>query len=121
MLTIYNFNKQQMLNQPDFFSLLDGYDYFEGVSFVSSFKIIDRELLSRFKQVNLILGLEDQQTSQAMNQFFNISQRAKALANTSDNFINRLADQPLHLMFTKGPLFHSKYFILRQEGPLPLI
>ena len=113
MLTIYDLNKQQMLNQPDFFSLLNGYDYFEGVSFVSGFKIIDQELLSRFRQVNLILGLEDQQTSQAMNQFFNISQRAKALASTSDNFISRLADQTLHLKFTKGPLFHSKYFILR--------
>ena len=114
MLTIYDLNEQRMLNQPDFFSLLDGYDYFAGVSFVSSFKVIDQELLSRFEQVNLILRLEDQQTSQAMNQFFNISQRAKALANTSDNFIDRLADQTLHLKFTKGPLFHSKYFILRQ-------
>lgn len=113
MLTIFDLNDRQVVSHPDFFAMLDGYDTFKGVSFVSDFRIIEQELLPRFKQVDLILGLEDQHTAQAMNQFFNISQRVRLLTETGDTFISRLEDQSLHLKFTKGPLFHSKYFILQ--------
>ncbi|MFR5662242.1 hypothetical protein ACLOC1_06315 [Limosilactobacillus mucosae] len=46
------------------------YDTLSGVSFVGSFKIIEQELLPRFKQIKLILGMEDQKTGQNLNQFF---------------------------------------------------
>ncbi|WP_270362169.1 hypothetical protein [Limosilactobacillus mucosae] len=46
-----------MLTQPEFFDLTMAYDTLSGVSFVGSFKIIEQELLPRFKQ---ILGMEDQ-------------------------------------------------------------
>lgn len=36
------------------------YDTLSGVSFVGSFKIIEQELLPRFKQIKQILGMEDQ-------------------------------------------------------------
>lgn len=45
------------------------YDTLSGVSFVGSFKIIEQELLPRFKQIKLILGMEDQKTGQNLNQF----------------------------------------------------
>lgn len=69
MLTIYDLKHNTMLYQPNFFDLINGFDQFSGVSFVGSFKIIERQLLTRFKQVNLILGLEDQRTGQNLNQF----------------------------------------------------
>ncbi|MFJ6942236.1 MAG: hypothetical protein ACIRZV_05410 [Limosilactobacillus mucosae] len=46
-----------MLTQPEFFDLTMAYDALSGVSFIGSFKIIEQELLPRFKQ---ILGMEDQ-------------------------------------------------------------
>jgi DNA polymerase-3 subunit delta len=49
-----------MLTQPEFFDLTTAYDTLSGVSFVGSFKIIEQELLPRFKQIKLILGMEDQ-------------------------------------------------------------
>lgn len=45
MLTIYDLKNNVMLKQPDFFKLVEGYDSFKGVSFVGSFKIIEKELL----------------------------------------------------------------------------
>ena len=56
-----------MLTQPEFFDLTMAYDALSGVSFIGSFKIIEQELLPRFK---LILGMEDQKTGQNLNQFF---------------------------------------------------
>lgn len=72
-------------------------------------------MLPRFKQVDLILGLEDAQTSQVLNQTFNVTAKVRALTDASTAFIDRLQDQSLHLKFTKGPLFHSKYFILENK------
>ena len=60
MLTIYDLKKQTMLTQPEFFDLTMAYDTLSGVSFVGSFKIIEQELLLRFKQIKQILGMEDQ-------------------------------------------------------------
>lgn len=104
-----------MLTNPDFFTLLDGFNTFKGVSFVSSFKIIEEELLPRFKQIDLVLGLEDSQTSHRLNQVFNVSQKSQALADVGSQFIERLIDGTLHLKFTKGPLFHSKYFLVENS------
>ena len=112
MLTIYDLKHNTMLYQPDFFDLINDFDRFSGVSFVGSFKIIERQLLPRFKQVNLVLGLEDQRTGQNLNQFFNVSRRVKELTSASENFLNRLEDGTLQLRFTKDQLFHTIYFIV---------
>lgn len=45
MLTIYDLKHNTMLYQPDFFDLINDFDRFSGVSFVGSFKIIERQLL----------------------------------------------------------------------------
>ena len=116
MLTIYDLKHNTMLYQPNFFDLINGFDQFSGVSFVGSFKIIERQLLTRFKQVNLILGLEDQRTGQNLNQFFNISRKVKELTSANKIFLNRLEDGTLRLRFTKDHLFHSKYFIVENNG-----
>ena len=108
MLTIYDLKKQTMLTQPEFFDLTTAYDTLSGVSFVGSFKIIEQELLPRFKQIKLILGMEDQKTGQNLNQFFDLSRRTKELKNASEEFLRRITDETLQLHFTKDHLFHSK-------------
>lgn len=115
MLTIYDLKKHTMLPPTSFFDLIDGFDRFSGVTFVGSFKILEQQLLPRFKQIDLVLGLEDQRTGQNLNQFFNISRKVKELTTASDDFLNRLADSTLRLRFTKDHLFHSKYFIVENQ------
>lgn len=104
-----------MLKQPDFFKLVEGFDTFEGVSFVGSFKIIEQELLPRFNQINLILGMEDQKTGKNLNQLLNVSNKVQQLLSVSSDFLERIEDQTLQLKFTKDELFHSKYFIVEKD------
>lgn len=104
-----------MLKQPDFFKLVEGFDTFEGVSFVGSFKIIEQELLPRFNQINLILGMEDQKTGKNLNQLLNVSNKVQQLLSVSSDFLERIEDQTLQLKFTKDELFHSKYFIVEND------
>ena len=75
MLSIYDIKQQRMLDQPDFLALIDDYRTFAGVSFVGSFKIIEQELLPRFKQVDLILGMEDRKTGRSLAQVFNLEDK----------------------------------------------
>lgn len=115
MLTIYDLKNNVMLKQPDFFKLVEGFDTFEGVSFVGSFKIIEQELLPRFNQINLILGMEDQKTGKNLNQLLNVSNKVQQLLSVSSDFLERIEDQTLQLKFTKDELFHSKYFIVEND------
>lgn len=39
MLTIYDLNQQKMLDKPDFFSLLDGYDSFKGSPLLAALRL----------------------------------------------------------------------------------
>ena len=116
MLSIYDFKEQKMLAAPDFWRLTTGFDSFKGVSFVGSFAVIEKELLPRFSQVDLVLGLEDRKTGQQMEQVYNIPRRVKELTAASPTFLDRVADGTLRLKFTKQDLFHSKYFLL-EAGP----
>ncbi|MEM5032099.1 hypothetical protein AAEZ42_06730 [Limosilactobacillus fermentum] len=79
MLSIYDIKQQRMLDQPDFLALIDDYRTFAGVSFVGSFKIIEQELLPRFKQVDLILGMEDRKTGRSLAQVFNLEDKLAEL------------------------------------------
>jgi hypothetical protein len=115
MLTIYDLKNKVMLNQPDFFNLVEGFDSFKGVSFVGSFKIIEKELMPRFKQIDLILGMEDQKTGKNLDQLFNVSNKVKELLSVSADFLDRIENQTLQLKFTKDELFHSKYFIVENK------
>ena len=92
MLTIYDLKNNVMLKQPDFFKLVEGYDSFKGVSFVGSFKIIEKELLPRFKQIDLILGMEDQKTGKNLDQLLNVSNKVKQLLSLSrdSDFLDRI-------------------------------
>lgn len=116
MLTVYDLKNQRMLTQPNFWKLVSGYEQFSGVTFVGSFQIIEKHLLPQFKQVNLILGMEDQRTGQNLNQFFDLTRRVKEITSANEQFISRVADESLKLRFTKEHLFHSKYYIVENDN-----
>ncbi|MGQ5708718.1 phospholipase D family protein [Lactobacillus sp. PSON] len=116
MLTIYDLNNQKMIEKPDFFELIADYSSFKGVSFVGSFKIIEEKLLPNFRQINLILGMEDSQIGQNLDQLFNVPRKVKEISKMSDEFLNRVENKTLQLRFTKDQLFHSKYFIVENDN-----
>lgn len=116
MLTVYDLKNQRMLTQPNFWKLVSGYEQFSGVTFVGSFQIIEKHLFPQFKQVNLILGMEDQRTGQNLNQFFDLTRRVKEITSANEQFISRVADESLKLRFTKEHLFHSKYYIVENDN-----
>lgn len=101
-----------MTPQANFWDLVTGYETFSGVSFVGSFKILEEELLPRFRQVNLVLGMEDRKTGQNLDQLFNIQAKVTAVLGASPTFLDRLEDGTLDLRFTRDRLFHSKYFLV---------
>lgn len=90
MLTVYDLKNNIMLEQPYFFELVQGYDYFKGVSFVGSFKIIDQKLLPQFKQIDLILGMEDDKTEKNLDQLLNVSNKVKQLLSVKADFLDRI-------------------------------
>lgn len=61
MVEIFDLNKNKYIPDGNFWSLCDlqEFDTFNGISFVSNLKFVEKYLLPRFKHVNLILGLSD--------------------------------------------------------------
>lgn len=96
--------------------MIADYSSFKGVSFVGSFKIIEEKLLPNFRQINLILGMEDSQIGQNLDQLFNVPRKVKEISKMSDEFLNRVENKTLQLRFTKDQLFHSKYFIVENDN-----
>lgn len=61
MLELFDINKNQYIQDANFWETVDKYDFdtFSGISFVSNLHFVEKYLLPRFKQINLILGLSD--------------------------------------------------------------
>ena len=113
MLTVYDLKNQRMLTQPNFWKLVSGYEQFSGVTFVGSFQIIEKHLLPQFKQVNLILGMEDQRTGQNLNQFFDLTRRVKEITSANEQFISRVADESLNYGSLRSIFFIANIILLK--------
>lgn len=61
MVEIFDINRTEYNSEANFWQLCDlqKFDTFNGISFVSNLKFIERYLLPRFKKINLVLGLSD--------------------------------------------------------------
>lgn len=116
-MTLTIFDREHMTTfKGSFNDLLDErYDRIQLISFVASFREIN-ELLKRFKQVDLILGLEDGQTAASLLHMVNrpaeLSQELEDLGEDKDPFLSRLVDGTLRIRFTKDKLIHKKIYIL---------
>ncbi len=91
MLDILDYTKQELISDADFWQIagehLEKPIEFKGVSFVSSIKFIEEQLLPRYDKVTLILGLSD----------------------------NGKEDGSLRLLFTKHELIHTKMYLMTSD------
>lgn len=116
MLEIFNINKNQYIQDADFWETVDKYDFdtFNGISFVSNLHFVEKYLLPRFKQINLILGLSDNGQN-PIGQFLQgiLEQRVDYAnkINLSDQLKKRVLNGTLTFKFTKKAdnLIHSKF------------
>ena len=122
MVEIFDLNKNKYIPDGNFWSLCDlqEFDTFNGISFVSNLKFVEKYLLLRFKRVNLILGLSDN-GSNPIGQFLQgiLDKRADYAKeiDLSDTLKSRILDGTLTFKFTKKAdnLIHSKFYLLEND------
>lgn len=123
MVEVFDLNKNEYKEDANFWQLCDlqNFDTFNGISFVSNLRFVERFLLPRFKQVNLILGLSDNGKN-PIGQFMQgiLEQRADYAEkiNLSDELKKRILDGTLNFKFTKkaDALIHSKFYLLTNDS-----
>lgn len=123
MVEVFDLNKNTYEPNANFWQLCDlqKFDTFNGVSFVSNLKFVERFLLPRFDCINLILGLSDNGKN-PIGQFMQgiLEQRADYAEkiNLSDELKERILDGRLNFKFTKkaDALIHSKFYLLTNEN-----
>lgn len=129
MLEILDRQQEKLIDNADFWDFvskkLEKPTDFKGVSFVSSIKFIEKELLPRFERVTLILGLSDNgadSVGKRMRQLTNRTAVAKySYEHPDSDFTKRILDGSLRLFFTKKELIHTKaYLITNQDHFLAL-
>ncbi len=122
-LEIINHTNPKLIQNADFWQLIDNmkqeynFSEFEGVSFVSSIKYIERYLLPRFPKITLILGLSDNGSNsigKRINQLLNKRKNFIEYSYTHPNslFTQRILDGSLRLFFTKKDLIHTKLYLM---------
>lgn len=122
MLELFDINKNQYIQDANFWETVDKYDFdtFNGISFVSNLQFVEKYLLPRFKQINLILGLSDNGKN-PIGQFLQgiLEQRADYAnkINLSDQLKKRVLNGTLTFKFTKKAdnLIHSKFYLLENN------
>lgn len=121
-LSIYDITKNQWNNNVNFLDYCKAgkYSIFNGISFVSNLKFIEKNLLPRFANINLILGLSDN-GNDPIGEFLNgiMSDRANFVVAASDlaAIKDRVLNGSLNFRFTKkdDALIHSKFYLMYND------
>ena len=93
---------------------------FYGVSFVSSIKFIEENLLPFYQDVELILGLSDNGNNSIGQRMQELMDKRVLWVNYVENnleseFAKRILDGSLRLRFTKDNLIHSKIYLMENK------
>lgn len=120
MLEILDNRRQSLLSDADFWKFIDENiekpTEFNGVSFVSSIKFIEKELLPRFPKITLILGLTDNGANSIGKRMRQLTDRTKvakySFEHPESEFTKRILDGTLQLFFTKKELIHTKAYLI---------
>ena len=93
---------------------------FYGVSFVSSIKFIEENLLPFYQDVELILGLSDNGNNSIGQRMQELMDKRVSWVNYVENnleseFAKRILDGSLRLRFTKDKLIHSKVYLMENK------
>lgn len=124
MLEILDYQQQALVTDADFWEFVDhhitGPTEFSGVSFVSSIKFIEEELLPRFTKVTLILGLTDNGADSVGKRMRQLTDRTAVAQygyeHPESEFTKRVLDGSLRLFFTKQELIHTKAYLITNEN-----
>lgn len=129
MLEILDYQRQSLISDANFWQFVDDNinepTEFSWVSFVSSIKFIEEELLPRFAKVTLILGLTDNGANSIGKRMRQLTDRTTVVKygyeHPESEFTKRILDGSLRLFFTKKELIHTKaYLITNQDHFLAL-
>lgn len=123
MVEIFDINRTEYNSETNLWQLCDlqKFDTFNGISFVSNLKFIERYLLPRFKKINLILGLSDNGKNpidQFMQGILDTQADMAKKIYFSDELKKRILDGTLTFRFTKkaNKLIHSKFYLLTNDN-----
>lgn len=90
-----------------------------GVSFVSSIKFIEEQLLPRYDKVTLILGLSDNGKESIGKRMRQLNDRTEFVnygyEHPDSEFTKRILDGSLQLLFTKQELIHTKMYLMTSD------
>ncbi|MQB72781.1 phospholipase [Lactobacillus reuteri] len=123
MLDILDYTKQELISDADFWQFagehLEKTTEFRGVSFVSSIKFIEEQLLPRYDKVTLILGLSDNGKESIGKRMRQLNDRTEFVnygyEHPDSEFTKRILDGSLRLLFTKQELIHTKMYLMTSD------
>ncbi len=123
MLDILDYTEQKLISDADFWQFaeehLDKSVEFKGVSFVSSIKFIEEQLLPRYDKVTLILGLSDNGKESIGKRMRQLNDRTEfvnySYEHPDSEFTKRILDGSLRLLFTKQELIHTKMYLMTSD------
>lgn len=123
MLDILDYTKQELISDADFWKFasehLEKPTEFRGVSFVSSIKFIEEQLLPRYDKVTLILGLSDNGKESIGKRMRQLNDRTEFVnygyEHPDSEFTKRILDGSLRLLFTKQELIHTKMYLMTND------
>lgn len=123
MLDILDYTKQELISDADFWQSagehLEKPTEFRGVSFVSSIKFIEEQLLPRYDKVTLILGLSDNGKESIGKRMRQLNDRTEFVnygyEHPDSEFTKRILDGSLRLLFTKQELIHTKMYLMTSD------
>lgn len=123
MLDILDYTKQELISDADFWKFagehLEKATEFRGVSFVSSIKFIEEQLLPRYDKVTLILGLSDNGKESIGKRMRQLNDRTEFVnygyEHPDSEFTKRILDGSLRLLFTKQELIHTKMYLMTSD------
>lgn len=123
MLDILDYTKQELISDADFWKFagehLEKPTEFRSVSFVSSIKFIEEQLLPRYDKVTLILGLSDNGKESIGKRMRQLNDRTEFVnygyEHPDSEFTKRILDGSLRLLFTKQELIHTKMYLMTND------
>ena len=123
MLDILDYTKQELISDADFWQFagehLEKPIELKGVSFVSSIKFIEEQLLPRYDKVTLILGLSDNGKESIGKRMRQLNDRTEFVnygyEHPDSEFTKRILDGSLRLLFTKQELIHTKMYLMTSD------
>lgn len=121
-LQILDREKNKLYSDGNFWELSrkEENDCFYGVSFVSSIKFIEENLLPFYQDIELILGLSDNGNNSIGQRMQELMDKRVLWVNYVENnleseFAKRILDGSLRLRFTKDNLIHSKIYLMENK------